>query len=235
MTGDVKYIKDYEAYPEDEADGNFFPIVLDDSYIGEPITVKRTSGETAEKTVADTKWILRLTDGTATKYEISSGKTRIANLNFDGATLAAQPEMSIGIEKLSEDNVPKDENEEQCKTNQGAITVSKAGNVYNVSGDLSGMQEYESTDAGQKDAAHKWFGLIIATGESDIKNVTVDDNKLTEKDIADAESVSAPAGSFILWLKADVVKDTPRELTLKADGKADTKIKITFEDTSADG
>lgn len=200
-----------------------------------PITVSRTSGTKSSKTVADTEWILRLTDGTATKYEVSNGDTKIANLSFDGATLATQPEMNISIEKLSEDNVPKDDNEEKCKTNQNAITVSKAGNVYNVSGSLNDMQEYQSTDPEHQEANHKWFGLIIATGESDITNVSVDDNKLTDEDVADADSVKAPKGSFILWLEADTIKDAPCEMTLKVDGKADTKIKITFKDTSADG
>ena len=176
-----------------------------------------------------------MADGTDTKYEISSGDTKIADLGFDGASLASSPEMSVTVEKISDDNVPKDDNAEKCKANQNAITVSKAGNEYNVSGNLSEMQEYKSTNAEQQDAEHKWFGLIIDTGESDIKNVSVDDKKLTDEDVADATSVGAPAGSFILWLKADIVKDEPRTLKMKVDGKADTSIKITFKDTGANG
>lgn len=222
-------------YGAEENSGNYFPFKLDDSYKGKPITVKRTSTSASAKTVTDTEWILRLTDGTDTKYEISSGDTKIADLSFDGASLASSPEIKANVEKVSDSNVPQDSNAEKCKVNQNAITVSKSGNEYSVSGNISEMQEYRSTDPGQQDADHKWFCLIIDTGETDIQNVTVDGNKLTAKDVEEATSVGAKAGSFVLWLKADVLKDSPRTLKMQVDGKADTTIKITFKDVGDNG
>ena len=88
VTGDIKYVDNNSLFGEGENTGNYFPFKLGDAYSGKPITVKRTSGTKSEKTVSDTEWILRLTDGTETKYQISSGDTIIANLNFAGATLA---------------------------------------------------------------------------------------------------------------------------------------------------
>ena len=74
-------------FGEGENSGNYFPFKLDDAYSGKPITVKRTSGSKSEKTVSDTEWILRLTDGKQTTYQILSGDSVIAELNFENATL----------------------------------------------------------------------------------------------------------------------------------------------------
>lgn len=211
----------------DEAKGNFFPVVLDSSYKDKPITVKRTSGTPSEKTVNDTEWLLRLTDGTATKYEFSNEGMKIFDLTFTGATLSTKPEMEVGTDPLTEDNVPKDKNAEAAKKNQKAISVKQVGDNYEVSAKLADMQEYESTDPSQS-GQHKWFALIIDTGEDDIKKVKVNGQQLTEQDVKDATSVGAKAGSFVLWLEADTIKDAPVVLTLSVDGKADRKIKITL-------
>lgn len=89
VTGNIKHVDDYsELFGESEKEGYFFPFVLDDSFKGKPITVQRKGGE--KKTAKDTEWILRLTDNTATEYDISSGKTKIAHLTFSGATLASE-------------------------------------------------------------------------------------------------------------------------------------------------
>lgn len=86
----MKYLNDYDAYPEGENSGNYFPFTADNSYKGKPITVKRTSGGTSEKTATDLNWVLRLTDGTDTTYEISSEGNIIAVLDWLGATLAKE-------------------------------------------------------------------------------------------------------------------------------------------------
>ena len=74
-------------FGEGENSGNYFPFKLDDAYSGKPITVKRTSGSKSEKTVSDTEWILYLTDAKQTTYQILSGDSVIAELNFESATL----------------------------------------------------------------------------------------------------------------------------------------------------
>lgn len=91
VKGDVKHVTGYELFPEEEQDGNFFPIVLDSSYKGKEITVRRKGG--TAKTQADTEWIVRLSDGKATEYDVSSGGTKIAHLDFAGANLASAPLM----------------------------------------------------------------------------------------------------------------------------------------------
>lgn len=88
VTGDIKYVSGFsELFDKDEMNGNFFPLVLDDSYKGKQITVKRTSGNKSEKTVVDTEWILRLTDNEKTEFDVSSEDTKIAHLTFAGASL----------------------------------------------------------------------------------------------------------------------------------------------------
>lgn len=74
----------------EEAKGNYFPFKLSEAYEGKPITVKKTSGTSTEKTQSDTEWVLRLTDGKSTVYKVSSGEQEIAELNFAGAELGEE-------------------------------------------------------------------------------------------------------------------------------------------------
>lgn len=235
VTGNIKHVENNKLFGAGENKGNYFPFKLDDSYKGKPITVRRTSDSKSEKTSIDTEWILRLPDKTNTKYQITSENTEIANLSFTGAVLAENSELNVTIEKIKETDIPQDANKSACAINQKAIEVVKSGNNYTVRASLKSMQEYTSTDSKQKDKPYKWFGLIVNTGEKDIKSVSIDNYKFKDTDVKEAASVKADAGKFVLWLKAESVKKTPSSFTLKVSGKADTKIVIAFEDTDADG
>lgn len=87
VIGTMKYVEGYTAFGGDEQNGYFFPFHLGDDYKGKTITVKRISGEGGkEKQAADQDWVLRLTDGEDTVYEIKDGTTLITNLSFKQAT-----------------------------------------------------------------------------------------------------------------------------------------------------
>ena len=103
--------------------------------------------------------------------------------------------------------------DQHIKENNECIkSISVNGDVATLKVDMNGLQSYKSSDSSQGEA--KWVGLIIETGEKTLENVTYNGVALTAADIADATSVGAPAGAFVLWLKADVVQTTPKTITI---------------------
>ena len=103
--------------------------------------------------------------------------------------------------------------DQHIKENNECIkSISVNGDVATLKVDMAGLQSYDSSDSSQGKA--KWVGLIIETGENTLENVTYNGTPLGAADIADATSVGAPAGAFVLWLKADVVQTTPKTITI---------------------
>lgn len=86
VTGELKHVEGWQEFSNvpEEQEGNFFPITLDASYTGKPITVERTGGKA--KTVVDRNWILRVPD-TSTVFTFSVDGAAIFALDFSGATL----------------------------------------------------------------------------------------------------------------------------------------------------
>lgn len=130
--------------------------------------------------------------------------------------------------KLAE--VADDVNKVVSQVNQDDVTVTQDGNTITVSGRVNELNSFASTDPNQGTA--KWIGLVIDTGESDITKVTYNGSALTQADVEDAASVGQGAGKFILWIKAEVVAETPKTFTLGTQGKEDTTITVIVEDTS---
>ena len=98
------------------------------------------------------------------------------------------------------------------ENNECIKSISVNGDIATLKVDMNGLKSYKSSDPSQGEA--KWVGLIIETGEDTLENVTYNGTPLTAADIADATSVGAPAGAFVLWLKADVVQTTPKTITI---------------------
>ena len=98
------------------------------------------------------------------------------------------------------------------ENNECIKSISVNGDVATLKVDMNGLKSYKSSDPSQGEA--KWVGLIIETGEDTLENVTYNGTPLTAADIADATSVGAPAGAFVLWLKADFVQTTPKTITI---------------------
>lgn len=146
-----------------------------------------------------------------------------------GAKYEPAPAMTVEPTKMDAANVPQDANAEKCKANQEKITVSKTGHDVEVSGKLEELQEYPSSNPVQ--GTHKWVSVIVDTGEEDITKVCVNDVRLTEADVAEANSVKAPAGSFVLWLKTDEIVNNPRVLRIRADGKAPFAMSFSFKES----
>ena len=110
-------------------------------------------------------------------------------------------------------------------------SISVNGDTATLKVDMAGLQSYDSSDPSQGKA--KWVGLIIETGEDTLENITYNGTALTAADIADATSVGAPAGAFVLWLKADVVQTTPKTITIgTVDGSKESR-KVTIKIVAA--
>ena len=122
--------------------------------------------------------------------------------------------------------------DQHIKENNECIkSISVNGDVATLKVDMAGLQSYDSSDPSQGKA--KWVGLIIETGENTLENVTYNGTPLGAADIADATSVGAPAGAFVLWLKADVVQTTPKTITIgTVDGSKESR-KVTIKIVAA--
>ena len=103
-----------------------------------------------------------------------------------------------------------DVSQSESQANQDEITVTSENNAINIVTDVDGLEEFTTTDG-----THKWIGLVIDTGDSDIANVTLN-----------GEAVSVLGGKFKLWLDAESV--FPKTYTIAADGHLDTTITITL-------
>ena len=98
------------------------------------------------------------------------------------------------------------------------IEKDSAGGAYVVKADLDRLVTYTSTNKDQGEG--KWIALLIGTGASDIKKVSYgetpfNDNDISERnDMLGSDDTAAASDEFVLWLKADVVKDDPKGFTL---------------------
>lgn len=135
------------------------------------------------------------------------------------------------------DNVTANEDLEETDTttetkeNQALISdVILNNNQIYVFGAEDSMNSFASYVEAQ--GSGKWFALLIDTGETDITTVSYNGSALTSADVAEAAAYGGSAGQFILWLKADVVKETPKEFTLTKTGKEAKTITVKFFSTN---
>lgn len=70
------------------------------------------------------------------------------------------------------------------------------------------------------------MALEVNTGINPITDVKYNGSALTEQDIADASATGCSNKSFVLYIKAEDVVETPKTFTLSTDGKDDITITI---------
>lgn len=109
--------------------------------------------------------------------------------------------------------------------NNAKSSVALADGVITVTADVDELEESESSDPSQ--GTHKWVGLGIGTGLSSVTLCKYNGSQLTEADAEEAVSVGLDqAGEFILYIRAEEVAETPKVITLKADGYAEVSPSI---------
>lgn len=108
--------------------------------------------------------------------------------------------------------VASDINEVESQANQDAITVVQNGTEVAVS--INGtLNSFASTNPAQ--GTGKWIGFEVATGVNDLTKVKYNGVALTAADVAEANSIGLPTGSFVLWTKAEQL---PKSFTVEANG-----------------
>lgn len=109
-----------------------------------------------------------------------------------------------------------------CQENQEKASVTVNGNVMTVSIEdgVDNLNSWASSNPSQGTGA--WIALDVATGTNDITKVKYNDTLLTSDDVAEADLWNFSKGHFVLWIKADVVIDTPKPFTLGGEGETKT-------------
>ena len=114
--------------------------------------------------------------------------------------------------------------------NNAKSTVALADGVLTITADVDSLEESESSAPGQ--GTHKWIGLGIGTGFSDLTKVKYNGSYLSAADATEAQSVGLDQpGEFVLYVRADELVTTPKAITLKGDGCEEVSISIQVADT----
>ena len=118
--------------------------------------------------------------------------------------------------------------------NNAKAAVVLADGVITIAADVDSLEESESSAPGQ--GSHKWLGLGIGTGLSSVALAKYNGSRLTEADAEEAASVGLDQpGEFVLYIRADEVVDTPKTITLKADGYPSVDVTVTLTEPPVDG
>ncbi len=116
--------------------------------------------------------------------------------------------------------------DEVAAANNAKASVVLTENTIVVTADVDELEESESSVSGQ--GTHKWIGLGIGTGLSSVALANYNGSQLTDADATEAASVGLDqAGEFVLYIRADELVDTPKTITLNADGFEEAKLTIT--------
>lgn len=117
--------------------------------------------------------------------------------------------------------------------NNAKAAVALADGVITIAAVVDELEESESSAPGQ--GTHKWIGLGVGTGLSSVALAKYNGSQLTDADAEEAASVGLDQpGEFVLYIRADEVVDTPKTITLQADGYGEIVITIAVAAPDAD-
>ena len=120
----------------------------------------------------------------------------------------------------------------ETNENQAAVTLSGSGYDYTITGSLSKLHSFVSSDAAQGEG--KWIGLLIDVG-ADVKDQLYFGSSESLSVITDYEDQVATANQIILWVKADQLANgaITRYMKYGADGTV-VPLTIRFENTDVE-
>lgn len=109
--------------------------------------------------------------------------------------------------------------------NQSKVTaVTIADNIISVTVDVNELVEFESSTPTQ--GTHKWVGILITTGLTDITKIKYNGYQLTQDDVTEAAGVGGTDGDIIMWLKCDEIVEMPKLFTLWSSGYEETEFMV---------
>lgn len=101
--------------------------------------------------------------------------------------------------------------------NHAAVdSITYEDGIFTLVADISAMTAFESSNPVQ--GSHKWVGILITTGHSDILGVSYNGYRLQADDVTEAKAFGGADGDIILWLKCDEVIETPKTFVLTSPG-----------------
>lgn len=106
---------------------------------------------------------------------------------------------------------------DDLNANQSKVTAITVGDgVITVAAPVSELIAFPSSNPAQ--GTHKWVGMLITTGLTDITAVKYNGSQLTSADAAEAAAVGGSSGDIVMWLKCDEIINMPKTFTLWASG-----------------
>ena len=183
-------------------------------------TLSFTSGETLAQTGVITVTATLDETEKSSSMKVKIDDTLYAELKGEDSGSDPEPTvLGVTITKLPSANAPKDANEEICKVNQDAVTVTQSGSTVTVTGNLDALQTSTSSNPSQGDG--KWVALIVnTTYNANNADVYYNGSILPQSEYTEAQDLGIDGTSdIILWIKAEVVAETPKVITLKATEK----------------
>ena len=123
--------------------------------------------------------------------------------------------LSVAKAPITTEGQPITENQSKV----GAVTI--ADGIISVTVDVDELVEFDSSNPAQ--GIHKWVGILITTGLSDITKIKYNGYQLTQKDVTEAAGAGGTAGDIIMWLKCDEIVETPKLFTLGSSGFKETE------------
>ena len=114
--------------------------------------------------------------------------------------------------------------EEVLISNKEKASVSLADGIITVTVDVDELTESASSEPSQ--GTHKWLALEIGTGINDITEVKYNGSPLSAQDVSDAQATGCATGSFVLYIKTEEVAETPKVITLSANGYGEITLTI---------
>lgn len=166
--------------------------------------------------------------GGAAENQKDSKATTVAGLKDDFNALLAKLKaaglMDGNTWNITAGLAPTPTEEEGVANNNAVDSVTYADGKVTVAVNLDDLVAFPSSNPAQ--GTHKWVALCIGTGFASITDVTYGGEPLTAQDVADADATGCPAGSFVLYIKAEEVAETGKTITLGAEGYPDIDIAI---------
>lgn len=225
-----------QSWSNDDFEGKYTYTVNDGWTLhawGNRKTTKVSSYSSAKASSNDIEFII-------TSDDVTSGKTIEVTLDGKEYTTSATAITSTVAFKWEIDARSAKHTDGftgYVNNNEKVSSVVYENGTITITGDITSMTPYTSTNPNQNDAPYKWIALLIRTGEDNLTKVLYNGSALTNTDISNREAMSgtdntpAESDEFVLWLKAD--PNITSYITLGHAGVADQEIKITFTNTGS--
>ena len=137
---------------------------------------------------------------------------------------------AFNISVIPARNLPQDsELLDELTKNQNEVGIDRISDgVYLLEADFSDMFKVDLEDSeGVSLGDSYWVGLVVTTGKETIVGIKLNGVAFTEDDVLNAQAFGAQAGSFVLWIKAELGREV---FVLEYDEK-ETGIVLNIQDT----